>query len=229
MVIISALPAGLQQQNFERYRPEKVGGAVQIRFIPDKSEDTKPEGKQSTVKIVISPTVTKSLEIFQNGNAEAAIELIQVHESIVADKKLRIQYKANRVLVSSKKAKIKELKDKGDEDQVEIDKINDSITALKFANVQLQEDMFDYFEKLLSPDLTAKWRVIVKEECEGVNYVSLSGTRPGVIRGKVFDAIRPCYFRFMRLFCAQDSAERARRYITTNVVINLEKYITVEQ
>ena len=98
MVIISALPAGIQQQNFERYRPEKVGGAVPIRFIPDKSEDTKPEGKQSTVKIVISPTVTKSLTIFQNGNAEAAIELIQVHESIVADKKLRIQYKANLVL-----------------------------------------------------------------------------------------------------------------------------------
>ena len=229
MVIISALPAGLQQQNFERYRPEKVGGAVLIWFIPDKSEDTKPEGKQSTVKIVISPTVTKSLAIFQNGNAEAAIELIQVHESIVADKKLRIQYKANRVLALSKKAKIKELEKSDDDQAVEIVKLYDSITALKFANVQLQEDMFDYFEKLLSPDLTAKWRVIVKEECEGVNYVSLSGTRPGVIRGKVFDAIRPCYFRFMRLFCAQDSAERAGRYITTNVVINLEKGLTVEQ
>ena len=59
--------------------------------------------------------------------------------------------------------------------------------------------------------------------------MSLSGTRPGIIRGKVFDAICPCYFCFMRLFCAQDSAERARRYITTNVVINLEKGLTVEQ
>lgn len=137
MVIISGLPAGLQQQNFERYHPEKVGGAMPIWFIPDKSEEPKSEGKQSTVKFVISPTVTKSLAIFHNGNEEAGIELIQVHESIVADKKLRIQYKANGVLVSSKKAKIKELKDKGDDNQVDIDKINDSITTLKFANVQL--------------------------------------------------------------------------------------------
>ena len=113
MVIISALPAGLLQSNCERYRPDKVGGAVPIRFIPDKIKETKPEGKQSTVKIVISTAVTKSLNIFTNGNAEAAIELIQVHESIVADKKLKVQYKANRVFMSTKKAKLKELeKDK---------------------------------------------------------------------------------------------------------------------
>ena len=59
--------------------------------------------------------------------------------------------------------------------------------------------------------------------------MSLSGTCPGVIRVKVFDAISPCYFRFMQFFCAQDSAERARRYITTNFLINLEKGLTVEQ
>ena len=90
MVIISALPTGLLQSNFERYCPNKVGGAVPIIFIPDKVEDTKPEGNQSTVKIVISTTVIKSLKIFSNRNAEAAIELIQVHESIVANKKLKV-------------------------------------------------------------------------------------------------------------------------------------------
>ena len=164
MVIISALPTGLQKQNFERYHPEKVGGAVLIRFIPDKVEESKTEGKQQTVKIVISPTVTKSLKIFFNGNAEAAIELIKVHKSIVADKKLKIQYKANRVLVSSKKAKIKELEKENGDKKAEIDKLNEDITALKFANIQLQEDVFDYFEKLLSPEFMAKWRVIVKEE-----------------------------------------------------------------
>ena len=62
----------------------------------------------------------------------------------------------------------------------------ESITDFKLANIQLQEDVFDYFEKLLNPKLTAKWRVIVKEECEGVNYVSLSGTCPVVICVKLF-------------------------------------------
>lgn len=49
--------------------------------------------------------------------------------------------------MSRKKAKIKEL-EKSDDDQVlEIHKLNESITTLKFANVQLQEDLLDYFKK----------------------------------------------------------------------------------
>ena len=41
MVIISALPAGLQQKHFERYRPEKVGGDVPIWFIVDNMDKDK--------------------------------------------------------------------------------------------------------------------------------------------------------------------------------------------
>ena len=166
MVIISALPAKLLQSNFESYRPDKVGGAMPIRFIPDKVNDTKPEGKKSTVKIVILTTVTKSLNIFTNGNAEAAIELIQVHESIVADKKLNVQYKDMCVFMSLKKAKLKDIEKDKNTNKDSIEKMIDEINQLKFDNVQLQEDVFDYFDNLLSPELTEKWSVIVKEECE---------------------------------------------------------------
>ena len=109
MVIISALPLGLLQSNFERYHPDKVGGTVPIRFIPDKIEEKKTNRKSETVKIAISFTVTKSLNIFFNGNSDTAIALIRVHESIVADKKLKIQYKENCVLCSAKKAKMRQL------------------------------------------------------------------------------------------------------------------------
>lgn len=97
---------------------------------------------------------------------------------------------------------------------------------MKFSNIQLQEDVFDYFEKILSPELTAKWRVIVKEECESENYLNFSGTHPGVTRGKVFDAIFTCYFLFMGLFFAQDSAKISLKYIMINVLINLDKGLT---
>ena len=89
-----------------------------IRFIPDTKDETKPDGKSATVKIAISSTVTKSLNIFFNGNAEAAIALIQVHESIVADKKLKIQFKANRVLLSAKNAKMIELDKETDKEAI---------------------------------------------------------------------------------------------------------------
>ena len=148
MVIISALPLGLLQSNFERYRPDKVGGAVPIRFIPEKVEEIKPDVKAATVNIAISSTVTKSLNIFFNGNAEAAIALIQVHESIVADKKLKIQYKANRVLQSAKKAKMREMEKENN--KAAVDKLTEEINGLKFANIQLQEDVLT-ISKSFSP------------------------------------------------------------------------------
>ena len=131
MVIISALPGGLFQYNFERYHPDKVGGAVPTRFISDKIEDSKPDGKAATVKIAISSTVTKSSNIFFNGNAEAAIALIQVQEFIVADKKLKIQFKANRVLQSAKKAKMRELDKKTDKEAIDKGVINSLALLVK--------------------------------------------------------------------------------------------------
>ena len=68
--------------------------------------------------------------------------------------------------MSTKKAKLKELEKDKKTNKEAIEKMIDEINQLKFDNVQLQEDIFDYFEKLLSPELIAKWRVIVKEECE---------------------------------------------------------------
>ena len=67
--------------------------------------------------------------------------------------------------MSTKKAKLKELEKDNKTKKEAIEKLIDEINKLKFNNVQLQEDVFNYFEKLFSPELTAKWRVIVKEEC----------------------------------------------------------------
>ena len=130
MVIISVLPIGIFQKNFERYLPGKVGGAVPIRFIPNKVKDHFNDSKQSTVKIFISSTVTKSL-IFFNRNSEAAIEPIKVHKSIVTDKKLKFQYKYSRDLATSKKNKIKELDKYSDDKSLEIDILNSAISRLR--------------------------------------------------------------------------------------------------
>ena len=66
------------------------------------------------------------------------IELIQVHESIVAAKKLKIQYKSNRVLFSREKNKIKDIeKEIGDKIE-DIEKLTVDITALKLANIPMQ-------------------------------------------------------------------------------------------
>ena len=43
-----------------------------------------------------------------------------------------------------------------------------------------------------------------------------------------FGLLSPCYFRFIKLVAPFDAAERLRRYMTTNMVLNTEKGITIK-
>ena len=43
-----------------------------------------------------------------------------------------------------------------------------------------------------------------------------------------FTSLSPYYFRFVKLVVPIDSAERLRRYMTTNMVLNTEKGITIK-
>ena len=76
----------------------------------------------------------------------------------------------------------------------------------------LQTDAFDYFEKLLSPEQAVKLQLVVEEEAVGVDYVSLTGAKPGNSRGKEFSALNPCCFTFLELVAPQDAAKRLNRY-----------------
>ena len=88
---------------------------------------------------------------------------------------------------------------------------------------------FDYFKKLLSPALAIKWQLIVEEEVVGVKNVSLTGTQPGLVRGRDFTSFSSCYFRFVKLVTPQDAAECLCRYMTIKMVLNTEKGITTKQ
>ena len=76
--------------------------------------------------------------------------------------------------------------------------------------------------------MAVKWQLIVKEEVRGVDYVSLTGTKPGLVRTMDFGSLSPCYFRFVKLVAPINSAEWLRRYMTTNMVLNTNKGITIE-
>ena len=91
MVVITQLPEGLTKFLFEKNNPKLIGGYPPVRFInyPQKKQAGE---KMSFVKIVFSKTVTKNFEIFVNGDVEAAIKLIVVHETILSDLKLKEQF-----------------------------------------------------------------------------------------------------------------------------------------
>ena len=70
--------------------------------------------------------------------------------------------------------------------------------------------------------------MILKEEIGGVDYVSLTGTKPGLVRTIDFSSLSPCYFRFVKLVAPFDAAEPLRCHMTTNMALNTDKGITIK-
>ena len=87
MVIRAELPKSLIASNFERYNPNRQGGRVPIRFVPEQEPtfDQKKTDKFSTVKFEISATVKKTCKVLSTGGTDAFINHIKVHKTILAD------------------------------------------------------------------------------------------------------------------------------------------------
>ena len=228
MVVITQLPEGLKKSSFEKNDPKLIGGYPPVRFINYPQKKAAGE-KMSFVKIVFSKTVTKNFEIFVNGDMEAAIKLIMVHETILSDLKLKEQVKANRELVLQKRTNQARLDQPNSRaSKADIQALVGAIQTLEDEMVAIQAKAYDHFEKLLCPTLQSQWQDIVREECDGVTFVNLKGEVPGVARGRTLTAMRPCYLRFLKLFGPQDSAERMQRYMATNIAMNTD-IISVRQ
>ena len=106
MKLRTALPSGLTNKMCERFDPSRIGGAPPIRFVPTTSAFSKKEDGEEPdqVKITISSEVSKYYNVFKEGNAEDVVNLIQTHEGIIADKKLKEQYDIIAALATNKKA-----------------------------------------------------------------------------------------------------------------------------
>ena len=124
-----------------------MGVLPPIRFVPEGDLNTDKEGRNH-IKIQISEHATKSFELFVEGGPEAVILLIRSHESIVQDQNLCEIYKSVSALINTKKTAVlalNALTNKSD-----IDKLNNAINELKPMCISTQQEVFDYFEQLLS-------------------------------------------------------------------------------
>jgi hypothetical protein len=178
----------------------------------------------------ISSTVDKTYKVLVEGSTLAFINHIKVHKTIMTNCKLKQQEVEARSLMIKNRREIASLNVAGPAaNQVQIENLVEANRELQDTVRTLKNEAFDYLEKLVSSALAMKWQLIMNEEAVGVAYVSLASTKPGLKRGKDFTTLSPCYFRFVGLVAPQDAAERLRRYMTTNMVLNTDKGITIEQ
>ena len=219
MAPITSLPPNLIHQDFKTNLPPK-SEASPIRFCPQwtRKESSKKE-KEPSVKITINTDVTKTYFIFSSGNMEEAIRLVRLHEAIIVDKGLK---KSISTLKSQRKEKVSALKVLEEDDASRTDH-ETAIGEIETQISQLGKQPFDIFEKLLGPDLQIQWRSIVKKECDRAGAMSLEGVALTTPCGRILSAMRPCYHRFTALFGPPNSAELAKRYMSINLVLNLDR------
>ena len=211
----TSLPENLKIKDCERFDPTKVGGAPPIRFVPEtettKESSEKDSKKQRYVKITAVEGITKTYDIFHEGNAEAICRLIRDHEQIVEDKKLQERLESTNALIRAKRAERDEV-DKL-EDPEKFLEMTEAIKELKATKVSFQAEAYDLFEKLLARTLVSKWREIVKEQCDTVPYIDLNGKKvTSGPRGRTLAALKPCMFQVMLWNTDEDAAEAQRKY-----------------
>ena len=223
MKLKSALPAGLKQQQCERFDPSCVGGVPPVRFVPsslNEKEESEDKEKEKMVKISISEAVSKYFKIFKEGDTEDVINLIQRHDSIISDKKLYAKYSSYAGLLSEKNDEFDKLKAKSkktSEDQEELAAFKTAIKEYRVQANNVQDEAFDYFEKFLDQTRMPVWRNIVVEQCDTDGYVDLNGHRQTRKCGSVFGSLQVCYLQVVLLVLTQDTAERHKRYISTTI------------
>ena len=210
------LPKELNNKQCERFEPIRMGGVPSIRFVPEStySSEDADDDKDERVKISVTDTIQKNVKVFKEGGAEAVIQLIRLHESIVADRKLEESYNSASSLINAKKTQMRTL---GRNDNEEKAGLVTAISELKATCKSVQEEAYHLFEKLLDQSLVPKWREIVKEQCDEGGYIDLNGRKKTQKRGRNFLALKACYTQVLLQVAPQDAAERHRRYISNTV------------
>ena len=161
MKLRTALPSGHTNKMCERSDPSRMGGNPPIRFVPAHPTTSKEEGEEpSQVKITISNEVSKYYTIFKEGTAEDVVNLICVHEVIMTDKKLKENCKITLALFSSKKKRLTVLNNKSsctsDTNKQEVKDLQEALKEYKTHIKMVQEEAYDFFEKLLDPKLVTE-------------------------------------------------------------------------
>ena len=70
---------------------------------------------------------------------------------------------------------------------------------------------------LLNDFLGKKWSAITDKECDSADFVSLTGKKGTLARGRNLGSLSPCYFKFVGLVAPNDCAEEIFKYMTTNL------------
>ena len=101
--MVSELPKGLDERDFQCNSPEKFLGVKTppLQFIPPRPPKARTQEEQASVKISFPNKVIKTYRIFYSGNLEQAIKHVSLNKSIAADLKI-----AERI--STAQAEIKE-------------------------------------------------------------------------------------------------------------------------
>ena len=102
--------------------------------------------------------------------------------------------------------KLKSKPKKTSEDQEEFAALKTVIKEYRVQANAVQEEAFDYFEKLLDQTIVPLWRDIVVEQCDTDGYVNLNGHRQTGTRGHCFGSLYACYLQVFLSVSSQDTA-----------------------
>ena len=102
----------LRSKNLQRFDHTKMGKEPPIPNIPERTKPPEEEEgeEKRRVKIEVSKEVTKTFLEFTGGTPEDLIKLVRLHESLLNDMGLKVQYKDLALQLTAKENEIAQLR-----------------------------------------------------------------------------------------------------------------------
>ena len=106
--------------------------------------------------------------------------------------------------------------------EADVEALESAVLELKGEIDARNQSIFDTFEQSLAPPLQVQFRIIVAEQCDSDDYVTLQGTRATEARGRFFDSFKPVAIAWLRQFGPEDAAEITLRLMQNHVLMNTD-------
>ena len=108
MPVVSELPKGLEEHDFQRNFREKLLGVktLPIGFSPSRPPKTRSQEDRATFKISFPNKIVKTYRVFFSGTLEQAIKHVGLNESIVDDLNIFERISAAKVEIKGKQEEL---------------------------------------------------------------------------------------------------------------------------
>ena len=212
MAWVTTLPDDLKNSECERTDVTKYGGAPPVRTVQDKN--ALPDDDAAKTSIYTSEEVKEEFAKFSGNSVEGALLQVGIFNAIIAKMEYENDHTVAQQMLDTAELELGRVTQSGQRKRDLEQEVKEQKAEMK----RLVHKAFQVFQDLLDTKMVPTWLKVVDSVCKTKGYVTWDGKRiDNRKRGMSFDSLKACIRQWLLQCCPRDSAERVRRYVSSQI------------